>query len=289
MDTAEALAKENRMRMAGRARFTALMVLLAAGGLQADVPAEDRAANLLGYVRDIRTGRPVTGASVELVSMSTERITNDLGFFAFTDVPLGEQVLIIESLGYEQRRLLVRLDDNKSFQTEILLGTAPLELEGLSVSVIPRRTFNELRDLDIRLGRGFGRFVLRKEMEERGGNLITLIQSLPGVRIQGSGSMMSNRTVILRRAAHIVSTAPGVMAIANCYPAIFVDGRRFSRRASLGDQPTDLTEFIASDMDVVEVYSGTSVPAAFGGGDAACGAILIWTRRGPAWAGTRRN
>jgi hypothetical protein len=277
------------MRMAGRALFTALMALLAAEGLQADVPTEDRAANLLGYVRDIATGQPVTGASVELVSMSTVRITNELGFFAFTDVPLGDQILVIESLGYEERRLLVTLDDDKSFGTEILLGTVPLELEGLSVNVIPRRTFNELRDLDIRLGRGFGRFVLRKEMEQRGGNLITLIQSMPGVRIQGSGSMMSNRTVILRRAAHIVSTAPGVMAIANCYPAVFVDGRRFSRRASLGDQPTDLTEFIASDMDVVEVYSGTSVPAAFGGGDAACGAILIWTRRGPAWAGTRRN
>jgi hypothetical protein len=240
-------------------------------------------------VRDIATGQPVTGASVELVSMSTVRITNELGFFAFTDVPLGDQILVIESLGYEERRLLVTLDDDKSFGTEVLLGTVPLELEGLNVNVIPRRTFNELRDLDIRLGRGFGRFVLRKEMEQRGGNLITLIQSMPGVRIQGSGSMLSNRTVILRRAAHIVSTAPGVMAIANCYPAVFVDGRRFSRRASLGDQPTDLTEFIASDMDVVEVYSGTSVPAAFGGGDAACGAILIWTRRGPAWAGTRRN
>ena len=49
------------MRMAGRALFTALMALLAAEGLQADVPTEDRAANLLGYVRDIATGQPVTG------------------------------------------------------------------------------------------------------------------------------------------------------------------------------------------------------------------------------------
>ena len=154
----------------------------------------------------------------------------------------------------------------------------PVELEGLAVTVIPRRTFNELRDLDIRLSRGAGRFVLRKEIEERGGNLITLIQGMPGVRVQGGGGMMSNRTVVMRRAKHITSPAAGVMAIEACYPAIFVDGRRFSRRASLGDQPIDLTEFLASDMDAVEVYSGTSVPASFGGGDAACGAILIWTK-----------
>lgn len=263
---------------------TAFLVLLAAESAH----AEERAANLLGYVRDLQTSRPVSGASVTLESMSTVRSTNELGFFTFTDVPLGVHFLVIEALGYEERRVQVWLTEDRSYETEVLLGAEPVEVEGLTVHVIPRRTFNELRDLDIRLERGFGRFILRKELEERGGNLITLIQGMPGVRVQGGGGTMSNRTVILRRALHITSPAPGVLAIESCYPAIFVDGRRFSRRASLGDQPTDLTEFLASDMDVVEVYSGTSVPAIFGGGDAACGAILIWTRRGPARSG-RRN
>ncbi len=261
--------------------LTALVALLAAGSVR----AEERAANLLGYVRDMETGRPITGASVRLESMNTVRITNELGFFAFTDVPIGMHSLVVESLGHEQRRIQVRLDEDKSYETNVLLSTEPVLLEGLTVRVIPRRTFNELRDLDIRLSRGFGHFVLREELEVRGGNLITLIQGMPGVRVQGSGGTMSDRTVVLRRARHISSTAPGVHVIEACYPAIFLDGRRFSRRASLGDQPTDLTEFLASDMDAVEVYSGTSVPAAFGGGDAACGAILVWTRRGPRWSG----
>jgi len=263
--------------------LTALVALVAA----AAVPAEEPAANLLGYVRDLETGKPITGASVRLESMHTVRITNALGFFAFTDVPVGVHFIVVESIGREQRRIQVWLTEDKSYETEVLLGTEPILLEGLTVRVIPRRTFNELRDLDIRLSRGFGRFVLRKELEQRGGNLITLIQGMPGVRIQGSGGTMANRTVILRRAAHLTSPAAGVITVESCYPAIFVDGRRFSRRASLGDQPIDLTEFLASDMDAVEVYSGTSVPAAFGGGDAACGAILVWTRRGPPWSGGR--
>ena len=266
-----------------RAPLTALVALVAA----AAVPAEERAANLLGYVRDFETGRPITGAAVRLESMNTEKVTNELGFFAFTDVPLGVHSLVIKSLGYEDRRIQVGLTEDKSFETEVLLSRDPILLEGLTVRVIPRRTFNQLRDLDIRLARGFGRFVLRRELEQRGGNLITLIQGMPGVRIQGSGGTMANRTVILRRAAHLTSPAAGVITVESCYPAIFVDGRRFSRRASLGDQPIDLTEFLASDMDAVEVYSGTSVPAAFGGGDAACGAILVWTRRGPGWSGGR--
>ena len=63
--------------------------------------------------------------------------------------------------------------------------------------------------------------------------------------------MSSGRSVQLRRAQHLTSTAAGQHTIVACYPAVFVDGRRFSRRASLGDQETDLTEFLSSDMDVV--------------------------------------
>ena len=277
------IRRGTRDRAVRRVTLTALVAVLATGS----VPAEERAANLLGFVRDLETGQPVTGASVRLESMNTVRITNALGFFAFTDVPVGVHSLVVESLGHEERRIQVRLSEDKSYETQVLLSADPILLEGLTVRVIPRRTFNELRDLDIRLSRGFGRFVLRKELEQRGGNLITLIQGMPGVRVQGSGGTMANRTVILRRAAHITSPSVGVVAIESCYPAVFVDGRRFSRRASLGDQPTDLTEFLASDMDAVEVYSGASVPAAFGGGDAACGAILVWTRRGPGWSGGR--
>ena len=264
----------------GSARQAVLVLALAALSAMPALAAE-RAANLLGYVRDASTGRAVAGASVTLETTSTQSVTNELGFFTFTDVSLGVHHLVVEALGFEERRLQVRLAEDTSYETEILLGPQPVELEGLSVDVIPRRTFNELRDLDIRLSRGFGQFVLREELDQRGGNLINAIQGMAGVRVQGGGGTISNRTVILRRAKHITSPSAGVFAVEACYPAIFVDGRRFSRRASLGDQPTDLTEFLSSDMDAVEVYSGTSVPAIFGGGDAACGAILIWMRRGP--------
>jgi len=257
----------------------ALTTLLAAS-VAAHTP--ERAANLLGHVLDEMTGRPIVGASVELESMSTNRLTSALGSFAFTDVPLGVHFLRIEAVGYAERRLQVRLSSDESYETEIHLSQQAIELEGLDVTVIPRKTFNEMRDLDLRLERGTGQFLLRTEMQQRGGNLINLLQGLRGVRVQGGGGTTSGRSVQLRRAAHITSTAPGVNAVAGCFPAIFVDGRRFSRRASLGDEATDLTEFQGSDLEAVEVYSGSSVPAIFGGGDAACGAILIWMRRGPA-------
>jgi len=247
-----------------------------------------REANLLGYVRALDNQRAIQGATVLLESTNTVAITNELGFFTFTNVPVGVHFLRIEAPGFEERRMQVRLTEDQSYETFIEMGPEPLELQGLRVEVMPRRTFNQLRDLDIRMERGFGDFILREEMEERGGNLMTLIQGRPGVRIQGGGGQMSDRTVVLRRAQHITSSTPGSVELSACYPAVFVDGRRFSRRSSLGDQPTDLTEFLAADMDAVEVYAGSSVPAIIGGGDAACGAILIWSRRGPARAGSNR-
>jgi len=257
----------------------ALTTLLAAS-VAAHTP--ERAANLLGHVLDEMTGRPIVGASVELESMSTNRLTSALGSFAFTDVPLGVHFLRIEAVGYAERRLQVRLSSDESYETEVHLSQQAVELEGLEVTVMNRKTFNEMRDLDLRLERGSGQFLLRTEMAQRGGNLINLLQGLRGVRVHGGGGTTSGRSVQLRRAAHITSSAPGVNTITDCFPAIFVDGRRFSRRASLGDQATDLTEFHGSDLESVEIYSGSSVPAMFGGGAAACGAILIWMRRGPA-------
>jgi outer membrane cobalamin receptor len=50
----------------------------------------------------------------------------------------------------------------------------------------------------------------------------------------------------------------------------------------VGHNPVDLTAFPVSDIEAVEIYRGATVPGEFGGGDAACGALVVWTRRGGA-------
>jgi carboxypeptidase-like protein len=261
--------------------MTSFVVLLATAATSAAASTSDFSAHLLGHVRDEVTGRPIKGASVTFESTGASKVTSELGYFTFSNVPLGVHFLSVDALGYAERRVQVRLSTDQAFETDLYLSNEAVELEGLTVEVIPRRTFNELRDLDIRIGRGTGQFILRTEIERRGGNLIDLLRGRRSVRIGGGGGTMTGRSVQLRRAVRLTSIAPGQNTIVNCYPAIFMDGRRYSRRASLGDEETDLTEFISSDLDAVEVYAGSSVPAIFGGGDAACGAILIWTRRGP--------
>lgn len=257
---------------------------LVAVALLASAPssAEAQRANLLGRVMDQSTNRPIENVAVRLEGVSGASVTNPLGMFRFSGIRPGMHFISLEALGYEDLRVRIEIPGDESYETWIRLGPDPLELEGLEVSVMPRKLYTDMVDLATRIDRGFGEFLLRGQIEERGGNLVNLIQGLPGVTVTGGGGSLSGRSVILRRARHITSTAPGVHVAEECYPAVFVDGKRFSRRARFGDQATDLTEFQAADLDAVEVYSGASVPAVFGGGDAPCGAVILWTRRGPA-------
>ena len=68
-----------------------------------------------------------------------------------------------------------------------------------------------------------------------------------------------------------------------CYPAVYVDGSSWSRpkAGGIGHDPVDFSQFYTMDIEALEIYKGAgSVPGEFGGGDAACGAIIVWTRRG---------
>ena len=62
-------------------------------------------------------------------------------------------------------------------------------------------------------------------------------------------------------------------------PVIYLDGIRVHRP---GSGPMHVLWDVSSlDLEALEVYKGpASVPPEFSGSDAACGAIVIWTKRG---------
>jgi hypothetical protein len=59
-----------------------------------------RSARIDGIVRDEASGEPVAGARVELVGTRFSAYTNDVGRFAFGQVPFGEYALRIMRLGF---------------------------------------------------------------------------------------------------------------------------------------------------------------------------------------------
>ncbi|HSM07312.1 MAG TPA: TonB-dependent receptor plug domain-containing protein, partial [Longimicrobiales bacterium] len=157
------------------------------------------------------------------------------------------------------------------------------------------RLFGDMVDLQRRMEMGFGDFLVRRDLEHRGGTLASALQGRLGVRVLTGGNRPGERYIVLRQSRDITSVpasrqngetldaGPAELIQEYCFPSVWVDGRRFStpRSGGVGHDPVDFSQFLTLDIEAVEVYRGAaSVPGEFGGGDAACGAVVIWTHRG---------
>lgn len=255
---------------------------------------EVSAGGMFGLVREQGTGNPIEQAAVRFRDTGQTSLTNRNGFFSFPDIDPGLYVINISHLSFEDREVVVRVDGGTAVQLNVDLLTDAIPIEGITVSVMPRRLFSDMVDLQRRMELGFGAFVMRDELQLRGGTLGTALRGQLGVQVLNGTSRPGERFVVLRNArdlnqnqgqggAEQIGGAVGEITYDYCYPAVWMDGRRWSRPkiGGIGHDPVDFSQFVSEDIEAIEIYRGAaSVPGEFGGGDAACGAIILWTRRG---------
>ncbi|MEQ9569082.1 MAG: carboxypeptidase-like regulatory domain-containing protein, partial [Longimicrobiales bacterium] len=247
---------------------------------------------------DASSGDPLEAAEVRIQDTDVAVLTNRNGFYAFNELPQGLYVLEVATLGYRPREVVVRLAGSGAYKVDVDLSVEAIALEGITVTAGPRRLFGDMVDMQRRMELGFGDFVMKEELERRGGSLATALQGRAGVRVVTGAGSFRERYIVLRSGRDLPGdgftgqTGGGEnqaqlqalgQAESFCYPAVYVDGSRWSRPKSggVGHDPVDFSEFYTMDLEAVEIYKGAgSVPGEFGGGDAACGAVVIWTRRG---------
>src|SRR3546814_110831 len=70
-----------------------------------------------GMIRD-DTNEPIQGATVKLEGYSKTTTTNNEGYYVLLDIPLGDQTVLISSLGYEdaESNVSVTSDTEVNFQ-----------------------------------------------------------------------------------------------------------------------------------------------------------------------------
>ena len=257
---------------------------------------EQGPSGVFGMVRDVTSGRGLEAARVRIKDSDASVLTNRNGFFSFSDLPQGLYILEVGTLGYQAREIVVRLSGSGAYKVDVDLSVEAIALEGITVTAVPRRLFGDMVDMQRRMELGFGDFVMKEELERRGGSLATALQGKASVRIVTGAGGFRERYIVLRNGRDLPGggAAPGAneergqggaagMAETFCYPAVYVDGSRWSRpkAGGVGHDPVDFSVFYTMDLEAVEIYKGAgSVPGEFGGGDAACGAIVVWTRRG---------
>lgn len=227
-------------------------------------------ASVLGRILDLDSGKPVSEAEVELGGSGLKTITDRNGMFSFPDVPPGQEVLRIRHLAYGEKIKFLDLESGTAYQVDGRISPDPIEVAGIEVVVTSRNWFRRMDGLRWRMERGWrSDYILADDLERRGyPPLADALREVPGVRVSGSGLQ---RHITIARCA---SRANGGE------PVIYLDGARVHRPGT-GAPMFVLWELASMDLEAIEVYKGpSSVPAEFSGSDAACGAIVIWTKRG---------
>ena len=253
---------------------------------------------IVGVLTDAATGDRISGVAVRTGQGQAGTFTDRRGEFLFHKLVPGRHVVEFAMMGYAPRADTIRVAAGRVTNVRASLSVDPVALEPIKVSVERREFklqkvgFYERRDL------GFGRYIDRQDIENRGPLEVTdLFAGMPGVELftPRGGSLLNpvNKYVVLRSGrvmwpsrtiseeereereyAHNMMKDPEYY---RCFPAVYVDDFRTHQG---GEEPARLDELL-SPMDIagIEVYpSTTGLPPKYLSLGARCGVIVVWTR-----------
>jgi carboxypeptidase family protein len=239
---------------------------------------------VVGTVRGDSSGRPLPGVGVVVEDSRQAAHTDSAGRYVL-DVPTGRLVLDFQIPGYQPLRLGVWAHGDSVRADAMLVRTTATQLDTVAVneqshgSTLGRNAFGQRRHM------GFGKFVdstaLRSRDDRR---LDDVLRELAGVKFQDYEEPGANRSEL--RAVSPFKPAPsavrGLPGSAPCWVSVFLNGTSLYRSDRMvGGRPPDFSrDFSVADLESVEYYrTGSEVPQQFGGSNANCGALLLWTRR----------
>jgi hypothetical protein len=221
-------------------------------------------------VDDSSTGEPISGARIELYSLSTIRRSDDLGRAAFRGVAIGYQRIRVSAIGYQPVNRIIAVSRPAAWDSAAtvidLVSTAQL-LDTVRTSAsrrLSRTTKLDAGGFDMRRKMGLGHFIDADLIDAEAwrsslGDMVA--EHTPGIR---------NNTIV----GNVYSTR----SIGQCFLDVYVDGIHQSGAFKLDD--IDPEEFAG-----IEVYSPTSIPAQFNtpanghsSGSPGCGVLVLWSR-----------
>jgi len=238
-------------------------------GVLVSLPTVGAAQTISGRVVVVFTKAPIGGAVVAVrdsMGSTVDIATSDAeGNFLFNIDP-GTYSFFVRSVGYAPTATPAVglkpgqvLDLTITMPARLVITLEPLLVEGDSFPDArgPLVGFHQ------RAERGFGVFILREEVELRQPTKLTdLMFGKPGVRVYSILGELNKKMIRIGGA--------------KCTPMIWIDGTRV---AFLDDR--DIDELIyAYDLEGVEVYTVSQIPAEFHSGSSRCGVIVMWTTRG---------
>jgi hypothetical protein len=223
------------------------------------VLAAQRLGSLAGKVIDDETGEGVPFAVIKI--RGREPITADsTGRFRIPNLPAGNLQLAVQAIGYSASDFRLSLLEGQNLDRSFALEFNGTRLPDLEVKARAQRLTPRYSEFERRRGLGMGTYWRWDEIKERNfGSVGDLLRNVRGVRIRCDQAKFECFAVMSRTP--------------QCQPTWWIDGvevRSFHENTPI------------RDVYGMEIYRGPGeVPGDFGGSNAACGAIVMWTKSRP--------
>jgi hypothetical protein len=235
---------------------------------------------LRGRVLDATNGQPVSQARIQVLNADGRLVGRTTaaanGTFSLQLRVTAPVRLRAERTGYSPTLTQpVQVALLETVEVDVLMSVQALLVEPLTVvgrTQPKRRPSLALSGFYDREARGLGRFLRREEIERHANiDLAQVIDRLPGTTRIGPVIVFDRSSMVgvLRRSAS--------GAVSHCLPLVYLDGNRMAYdRSGLSGMANP------EHLEAVEVFSGSSqIPTEYNGSEAACGVILLWTRKEP--------
>ncbi len=174
-----------------------------------------------------------------------------------------------------------QLRTGRAVEVEFPISPSAFGLEPITVTGKPAVPFLSTVGFYARQPEGLGVFLDREAIERQpaASELGHLLQAVPGIRVDAAG--------LIRVRGIVTGANPDDRNFCNA-PLVWVDGMRIlpvemgATRGGLITLNSWTQAIHPIHIEAIEVYrTPAEMPAQYNtGGDAACGVILIWTRRG---------
>jgi hypothetical protein len=240
--------------------------------LAASAPSTALAQVVRGRVLDSILVEPLDGVTVEL--LSTERVvaravTDDSGHFAIRVPASGSYRFRAKRIGYRDKlSIALPIDAARDATITLQISSLPVALEAISISASSQIYLQNTGFYERRLSDP-GYFILPDQVisaASKSTQTADVLDGIPGVTLLSGGGSRGVRVPQF--------TARSGTGCDNG-PRIYLDGHLMNQ----GSDPFDVNTIQPADLLAIEIYRHVAqVPLKFGGTDANCGVIVMWTK-----------
>jgi len=262
-----------RGRSQGAAAGLAVIDLAGRAFARADLRLSATAitGRLSGVVRN-RNGSLVPGAIVAAVGTDVSGQSDQYGRFSLVGVTAGSGIVEARAVGYMTGRAQTTVRADSVQQVDIVMGDSVTVLEPVVVEAGAYKPYLSMVGFEQRRLHNTGHFLDTADVRKSGAvHFEEVFRMIPGVKLRPNGTGL---LVELQRGEGQLLNPQNA---SYCPPAYFVDGVYFP----LPPLQTATVPIVPQEILAIEVYSNLiSAPPQYQRREAACGVILVWTKRG---------